>query len=106
MGEVWQLGMELSSRMLVKGRLGRHTRFLGQLAVDGVKSRDGEGKEEPIREVRRNWQPWDWEGERGHPTLVTGNARWRGREAAEEEETKDRKAPGKEETKVDHEEEG
>jgi hypothetical protein len=58
-------------------------------------------KEEAVRKAQRDWPPRDWEGERGHPTLVARDAGWSGREAFQEEEAKDCKRSSKEEVEVD-----
>ena len=71
--------------------------------ADGVRCGDGESRAEPVRKVNGDWQSWDWEGEKSHPTVAARDARWRGREATEEEEkeTKGGKRHGEEEVGVD-----
>ena len=75
----------------------------GKAAAGGVRYEYGKRKAEPVRKVQGDWHSRDWERASGNPTLVARDARWRGREAAEEEEkeTKGGKRHGEEEVGVD-----
>jgi len=60
----------------------------------GVRYESGERKAVPVRNVQWDWQPWDWEGESSHLALVARDARWRGREEAQDAEAQALKVIG------------